>query len=82
MDPDEYADAKREAKEEDYYEELDAHGWTCENPQCGEMWLPGYVRATRTDPGYVRQDSCPRCGSDPVRDVDGYPLVGGFDPDE
>jgi ribosomal protein S27AE len=29
---------------------------------CGELWQAGEHRATRIDPGYYEQPTCPRCG--------------------
>ncbi len=74
VDEDEYADLVADAREEAYYDSLDNEGWTCEG--CGELWNPGYVSATRIDPGYVKQDYCPHCGDAPRCDGHGMPLVG------
>jgi hypothetical protein len=72
VDEDEYANLKAEAAREDYEDRLEGEGWTC--MECGELWLPCWRRATRTDPAYPQQDYCPSCGGDPVCGEWGVPL--------
>jgi hypothetical protein len=80
MTDDEYADARQEALEDAYWEAVEDHGWTCED--CGEMWDPGEVPATRMQPAEVRHDSCRRCGGAPLQDEHGWALTGRQEQDD
>jgi hypothetical protein len=73
-DDDEYWDLRQEAEADRYWDRIDEYGWTC--GECGELWDPGYVPASRIEPGYYRTDCCPRCGGDPVTNADGEVVVG------
>lgn len=55
-------DARLEARQDAAYDDFLDRAATCAD--CGELWDPGYHRATRTDPAYEEMPECPYCGGE------------------
>lgn len=74
---DEYYDARDEARRDEWAD----NATECGN--CGNLWDPGYHRATRVDPSYYECPECPACGEwsvgDDVPERDVAPVSRGCD---